>query len=126
MKFYQLGEIKAGKAFYNKEKMQNLISNLFDGTYLISMERIAPKSNVKDYRACYFAKIDILAAEVGETRYSMHEIVKENVVSEMMDELPSLFVPVEATTKALTLEGWTVLLKRLDIWAFTEYNVVLP
>jgi hypothetical protein len=125
MRFHQLATINAGKIAYNKEKMEHLISNLYDGNYLISFQRLEPKSSVKDYRACYFAKIDALGAEVGETRYGMHGLVKDSIIDVMIDEVPQVFLRDEASTKYLTLEGWTILLERLDIWAFTEYNVIL-
>jgi hypothetical protein len=128
MRFYQLGEIKSGKLSYNREKMQHFIEKLDDGTYLMSLQRIEPKSDIKDYRACYFAKIDILKDEVGEGRYDLHELVKENVISVMADEVSEVFLHEEwgLSTRNLTLEGWRIFLERFDLWAFTEYNVILP
>jgi hypothetical protein len=112
----------------DKDKLQFFKDTLYNGNYLISFERIEPQSNVKEYRACYFAKIDRLRYEAGEGRYELHELVKEHVLSPMYEELPSLFYTEEggASTKNLTLTGWSVLLERLDLWAFMEYNTILP
>lgn len=125
MKFYLVADVKEGDIFFNKERHAHIIENLFDGRYIISYQKIDPKSTVKEYRACYFFKIDAIAAEVGETRYVMHEYVKEMIIEQMIDQTPELFTKQLPSTKYLTLEGWVNLLERLDIWAFTEYNVVL-
>jgi hypothetical protein len=126
MKFYQIAE-KEGEAFnYDRSKMRHLIENLRDGRYLISFQELNPQSSVKEYRRCYFAKIDGLRFDSGEDRYSLHEIVKENILAPMYDELPELFEDgSELSTKLLTLEGWPVLLERLDLWAFIEYGAIL-
>jgi hypothetical protein len=125
MKFYQLVQ-KSGDDFtFNRERMMHLISTLFDGHYLISFQRIEPKSTVKDYRACYFSKIDTIAFELGSSRYEVHADVKEIILNRMIEETPELFTRDNASTKYLVLEGWGNLLERLDLWAFTEFNIVL-
>jgi hypothetical protein len=80
MKFHQLSEVKGGKIFFDRDKMKHLIENLYEGQYLISFQRLSPKADVKEFRKCYFAKIDALAFEVGDTRYGVHELVKEYVI----------------------------------------------
>lgn len=125
MKFHQLAELKEGRLSYNKERAKALLENLYEGTYLISFLRLNPKSTIKDYRACYFAKIDAIGAEVGETRYDIHELIKEHVMSKMLDEIPEVFTTEGITTQNLTENGWVVLLEAVDLWAFTEYSIVI-
>lgn len=125
MKFYQLANKRDGVFTFNRDNMRHLIENLFEGQYIISFQRVVPKSNVKEYRACYFAKIDMIASEVGETRYDVHTLVKEHIIEPMLNELPDLFTQNVISTRVLTLSGWVVLLERLDLWAFTEYSVIL-
>lgn len=125
MKFYQIADVQGGEINRNEELHNHLVENLFDGRYLISYLRLSPKSTIKDYRRCYFLKIDTIAAEVGDTRYGIHELVKEYIMEDMMQKTPELFQDEEISTKSLSLEGWIVLLERLDIWAFVEYNIVL-
>jgi hypothetical protein len=105
--------------------MQHLVSNLYDGTYVVSFQHLEPKSSIKEYRACYFSKIDAIGRETGETRYAVHDLVKDYVIEAMKQELPEFFTRDAASTRYLTLEGWVVLLERLDLWAFTEYNIIL-
>lgn len=126
MKFYQLADKQGDDFNYDRERMRNLITNLFPGRYLVSFQRIEPKSNVKDYRACYFAKIDAIRSEIGEERYTVHEFVKEYVIANMAEDVPEVFMKQEViSTRYLTLEGWSILLERLDLWAFTQYNIIL-
>lgn len=125
MKFYTTG-IKAGSIFqFNKENVKHIYDIMFDGRYLVTFQQLNPQSNIKDYRRCYFAKLDALAAEAGEDRYSMHEYVKDQVVSRMLEEMPELFSIAIVSTRSLLLEGWSVLLERLDLWAFIEYGTIL-
>lgn len=100
---------------------------LFDGYYLVSFMRLNPQSDIKEYRACYFAKIDAIASEAGETRYDMHELVKDEIITDMQNLNPELFTDdgVEVSTRYLTPEGWIALLDRLDLWAFVNYNTIL-
>lgn len=125
MKFYQIAEKRDGVMNYNKEKLASLIEFLYDGRYLISFQRINPLSDIKDYRRCYFAKLDALAQDIGEDRYSMHQHVKDQVISRMANEVPEAFTVPVISTRSLTKEGWSVLLERLDLWAFVEYGTVL-
>lgn len=125
MKFYQLADIKDHKLIVNKDKMDALIQILYDGRYLITFQRLDPKSTIKDYRRCYFAKIDALGFETGHTRYEMHALVKDELLSKIIDQLPELVEDEIITTKNLTEESWGVLLEALDLWAFTEYSVIL-
>jgi hypothetical protein len=125
-KFYQI-LTKEGNKYDNHgvKKFAESCEKLFDGTYLVSFMRLRPQSEIKEYRACYFAKIDALAAEAGETRYSMHELIKDEILTDMIDSTPELFTTLETTTKYLTPEGWIALLERLDLWAFVNYNTIL-
>lgn len=125
MKFYQLIDKRDGKIHYDKDKLIHLTDNLFDGRYLVSCQRINPRVTIKDFRACYFAKIDGLAFEVGETRYGVHHIVKDIVLSRMLEELPDLFTEQLVSTRYLSLDGWGNFLERLDLWAYLEYGVIL-
>lgn len=125
MKFYTTG-IKAGSIFqFNRGNIKHIYDIMFDGRYLVTFQQLNPQSNIKDYRRCYFAKLDALAAEAGEDRYSMHEHVKDQVVSRMLEEMPELFSISIVSTRSLLLEGWSVLLERLDLWAFIEYGTIL-
>lgn len=124
-RLYHLAEKRNGQMVYNMEKLKHLISLLFEGKYLISFQRLEPKSTIKDYRSCYFAKLDALARDNGETRYWMHSMVKDEILSSMLEEMPTLFNGDELSTKYLTVEGWVVLLERLDIWAYTTYGTIL-
>ena len=125
-KFYQVltkqGNVCDIKAI---DKIGEACGKLFDGTYLVSFMRLRPQSEIKEYRACYFAKIDAIANDVGDTRYGIHELVKQELITNMVDEAPDLFTDEEVSTKYLTPEGWIALLERLDLWAFTNYNIVL-
>jgi hypothetical protein len=121
-KFYYTAKIVNGKINYHPS-----FENFRDGEYLVGVQLLNPKANVKDYRAAYFAKIDIIKDEVGEDRYSIHNIVKDEVLSDMLEKTPQLFNKIdELSTKNLKLEGWTILLERLDLWTFIEYNIILP
>lgn len=129
MKFHQIVKMAGGKIEYDRERAKRMLEILYDGVYLVSFQRIAPKSTIKDFRAAYFAKIDILADETGHTRYEMHDIVKNYVLSDLAESLPEVIESkgeeFAVSTKGLTIEGWPILLERLDLWAFTEYNVIL-
>jgi len=124
-KFHQLLDKKNGTITYNKENVKNILDILFDGRYLVTLQRIDPKSDVKDYRRCYFAKLDELARDAGEDRYSLHAIIKDQVMLPMMEETPELFADGAISTGSLTLEGWTVFIERFDLWSFTEYGIIL-
>ena len=125
MKFYLNGTKKDGIFHQNHDKLKHLIDNLFDGDYLISFQRINPMSEQAEYRACYFAKIDMLAAEVGETKYPLHNYIKEEVLAPFLHEQPEYFTHPTASTKYLTEAGWAMFLQRFDLWAFTTYGVIL-
>ena len=125
MRFNQIGTKEKGVFSYNKERMNHLTDMLFDGRYLISFQRISPNSTVKQYRGCYFVKIDTIALECGYSRYEIHEEIKDSIISQMIEEIPQVFTAETASTKYLTLEGWMILLERLDLWAFTEFNIIL-
>ncbi len=124
-KLYSVGIHRNGVFENQHPNLQGLLNGLSDGTYLISFQRMAPKADIKDYRACYFAKIQMLGDEVGHTKQEMHEIVKEHVLIKMLNETPALFTELVLTTKALTDEGWIALLEQMDFWAWTEYHVIL-
>lgn len=117
--------VKDGELFYDVEKAEQKKRSLENGKYLFTIEKLEPLSAPKEYRACYFAKIDILKDELGDDRYSVHSLIKEHVLEPMMQELPELFESEEISTKSLLLEGWKPFIQRLDIWAFTEHNVIL-
>lgn len=126
MKFYQLADIaEAGKISFNKEKMNGMLQTLFPGRYLLSFQRLEPKSSIKDYRRCYFAKIDALGSETGHSRYEMHDLVKNHLLTQLLEQIPEIMVNDVISTSSLNEEGWTVLLEALDLWAFTEYSVIL-
>lgn len=129
MKFYQLAKMEGGKIVYDRQRVQNMLDILYDGTYLVSFQRIAPKSTLKELRAAYFAKIDILAYETGHSKYEMHDLVKDNTLRSLVKELPELYEQPkfrkDVSTMGLTDKGWIALLERLDLWAFTEYNIIL-
>lgn len=126
-RFYQIAEKKDGKMLYNKERLSNLESILYEGRYIVTFQRLNPLKTQKEYRACYFAKIDALAFDIGDTRYSLHESVKDIILNKMIEETPEAFNNIipEASTQYLTLEGWIIFLERLDLWAFIEHNVIL-
>lgn len=125
MKFYTIG-VKADGAFrFANENLKHIFDTMFDGRYLVSFQRIDPKSGIKEYRRCYFAKLDALASDAGEDRYSMHELVKEELISRMQEEVPEAFTVPVVSTRSLTEEGWSILLERLDLWAFVQYGTVL-
>lgn len=120
---------------YHYAKDKKGLSGLFQPTllehwpesaYVVSVQRLDPQATIKDYRRCYFAKLDALSKSVGEGRYDLHEMVKEYIIAEMVKELPDLFNVPLASTTAMWDEGWPVLLERLDLWAFLTYEVVLP
>lgn len=126
-KFYHIANKRDGRMIYNKEKLDHLTSILYDGQYLITFQRLEPKSSIKDYRRCYFSKLDALAFEAGDTRYGMHGLIKEHIIEKMIEENPEFFHSVlpEASTTYLNEMGWVNILDRLDLWAFTTYNVIL-
>lgn len=128
MRYYQIfNKSEDGSILFNKDKYEQLLKNLLPGRYLVSFQRLDPKSTLKDYRAAYFAKIDALASELGDTRYSTHEDVKRELFEKMVEETPELFIcalPM-CSTKYLTLEGWQAFIQRLDIWAFINHNIIL-
>lgn len=124
-KFYQIAEKRGDIFIHNVENWKHLVSMLYEGKYLMTLQRLEPKSDIKSYRRCYFAKLDALAAEVGEERYSMHEIIKDNVLSDMIKQTPEAFTLEVTSTKYLTTTGWVILLERLDLWAFLEYGTIL-
>lgn len=88
-------------------------NNLKDGDYIIIVLPCDPQSDIPTYRKVYFAKIDFLGKETGHTKYEMHELVKTHLLDNV-------------STKYLAREGWLMLLERLDLWAFQQYEVVLP
>ena len=102
-----------------------MLQTLFAGRYLITFQRLEPKSSIKDYRRFYFAKIDALGAETGHTRYEMHELVKNHVLTDIGYQLPELTTDGGISTGSLNEEGWVLLLEALDLWAFTEFSVIL-
>jgi hypothetical protein len=126
-KFYQIAE-KKGHQLIHSHTLIKLIENLYEGKYLVSYQLLSPQSDIKDYRRCYFAKIQALGDENGETKHSMHEIVRDEILDKMLKETPEVFIDGSASslsTNSLTLEGWLVLLERLDLWAFMEYGTIL-
>ncbi len=128
-KYYTIG-IKEGGAFkYQHPNMTGVLEGFTDGRYLVSFQRLDPKSEEKDYRGCYFAKVQMLGDEVGHTKYEMHNLIKEHVLTPMVEEIPTIYrearLRKEITTRGLTLEGWSILLERLDFWAWDNYHVIL-
>jgi hypothetical protein len=124
-RFYTLGEKSDGVFKYTQANLASLFEMLFDGKYLITIQGLNPKSSIKDYRACYFAKLDALAADVGETRYDLHEIVKGEILVEMLKNTPELFHTETLSTQQLNEYGWMVFIEQLELWAFTTYGVIL-
>lgn len=114
-----------GDGAFGTSNVVKAFEQLFDGQYLITFQRLNPQSSIREYRRCYFAKIDALAAEVGETRYDIHEIVKDEVLKEMLTNTPQLFYSETLTTNQLTEAGWVVFIEQLELWAFTTYGVIL-
>lgn len=126
MKFNQIADKKDGKFIYDKDRMNKLTATLTEGRYLITIMKLNPLSEIKEYRACYFVKLDTLCKDAGETRYDMHEYVKKEILQSMLDESPQVFDGCKTlSTKCLNKDGWYILLDRLDIWAFINYNVIL-
>ena len=126
-KFYIIADKEGEKMVYNKERLQSLTDMLYEGRYLVSFERLNPMSDIKEYRRCYFSKLDALAFEAGETRYAMHDVVKVEVLQKMIDETPALFnvhLP-ELSTKYLTRDGWVAFIKAVDLFAYVNYGMIL-
>lgn len=117
MKQYKIATAKAGKLFYEE-------LSLIDGRYLLTLQSLNPQAEEKDYRAAYFAKLETLGSEVGETKKDMHEYAKEHVLRPMMLQIPELFDSTELSTKSLSEEAWVIFLQRFDLWAWKEYNVI--
>ena len=120
-------QIKDGKII--DEGWSNVIKNLFDGPYLISFKSMSPQSGVDTYMRLYFLKVDTIAKEVGETRYDVHELAKEYVLADLLDNNPDFMhnngAKRAVSTTRLTEEGWLAYLDALDIWAFVNYNIIL-
>jgi hypothetical protein len=125
MKFYQLADVENKTIVFNKERIQSLSSILDNGKYLVSFQKLQPKSDIKDYRRCYFFKVDTIAFETGHSRYEMHELIKSSLFTDLMEQIPELFIDNTISTRNLTLEGWIVVLAALDLWAFTEYSIII-
>jgi hypothetical protein len=124
--YHQLIRIDNGTPVYNIQAAKNLLKSLSNGEYIVSIRKVDPKSDIKDYRACYFAKLDILRHEVGESKEDLHEIIKQYLLFPLLSEIHDGDENVPTlTTKNLDHKGWAMLLERLDLWAFTEYNVIL-
>jgi len=87
-------------------------TNIEEGKYLIQLTRLNPQKEEKVYRALYFAKLDYLCKEVGEKRYDLHDIIKNLLI--------------QGSTADFTPDDWLVFLETFELWAFTEYNVILP
>lgn len=125
-KYYTIAIKKAEEFAYQHPNIQGVLDGFTDGRYLVSFQRLDPKSEEKDYRACYFAKVQMLGDEVGHTKYEMHELIKEHVLKPMVDGMSELFANEGiVSTTALDLEGWLVFLERLDFWAWDNYHVIL-
>lgn len=127
MKFHQIMDKKDGKLLYDATKFKALTDMLFDGRYLVSFQRLNPLSSTTEYRRCYFAKVDAIAFETGETRYNTHMHLKTEILNKMVEETPKIFtIPMpEPSTGYLSLEGWLVFIERVDIFAFVHYNIIL-
>lgn len=96
--------------------------DLETGNYLISILKLTPQSDLEEYRAAYFAKLDFLCKQVGEKRYDLHNHVKLYVLSELINTDEQ-----ELSTKSLKIpEQWATFLHAFELWCFTNYNVILP
>lgn len=84
-----------------------------DGDYIVSIHPIKPQSDIKTYRRVYFAKITFLAKEVGETKFAMHDMVKDGLLN-------------GGSTQELDEKNWILLFERLDLWAWDNYGIILP
>lgn len=89
-----------------------LFRDSLPGTYLVAITKLDPKSDVNDYRAAYFAKLDFLCREVGEKRYDLHNLVKDGLS--------------ETSTQSFTEEQWTEFLAKFEQWTFITYSIILP
>lgn len=123
---HQTAEIKDGKLAVG-QAWGNMIANMFDGRYLISFTPLNPQSDIKTYMRLYFLKVDIIAKEVGEDRYQVHEYAKEYILHDMAENNPELFEKVidRISTVNLTEQGWIAYIDAFDIWAFINYNIIL-
>ena len=120
-------QIKGGFLQIPDRLAQFITNNLQDGNYILSLESRIARSTEKEYRGCYFSKLEFLAREVGENKKELHEIIKNEVLDLMYTEVPEMFIKENIiSTTNLTLDGWLQYIERLDLWSYLEYGVVLP
>lgn len=101
------------------EKLNKLYAFIKNGVYLVTFQHLNPKSDEDTYRAVYFQKLSFIAEQTGHTKPDMHEIVKENLIQK-------LYQKDSVSKGSLTLEEWVGLLQSIDIWAFQNYEIILP
>jgi hypothetical protein len=90
-----------------------------DGSYFVTIQHLNPKADETTYRNAYFAKLQLLATETGHNKQDMHEIIKQHLILE-------LYKKDSVAKGSLTLEEWVGLLQAIDLWAFQNYEVILP
>ena len=89
-----------------------LVSKLEHGNYIVSIVKDREPKTLEEYRAEYFAKRDILAADTGNSKKDIHEEAKRMFLGGL-------------TTKTLTEDGWKKFINQFKEWAFEHFGCYL-
>lgn len=105
---------KNGLVILDTDEFNKLAGLLDDGRYLLTMLQIREPKTIDEYRAEYFAKRDVVAAETGNSKADIHNMAKGWLLTDGM-----------TSTKELDIEGWKAFLQNFKEWAFEFLNVYL-
>ena len=114
------GTIKDGKfKIDNPEKYQQYISQLKDGRYKISVQRICNKRSTNQ-NSLYWVWMSILGNEIGEDAEDMHCTFKSMYLVDRSKK-----IPIVKSTTSLSVLDFGEYMNKIDRWASTN-GYLLP
>lgn len=104
--------VDKGKIALGQEKLDEVVSHLNSGEYIVSFHLLFPKTP-EEWKKYYFLLRDILYedGETGYTKTELHEIGKATIGVE--------------STKGFTSEQWQQYVQDFKDWAFESFECYL-
>jgi hypothetical protein len=99
-----------GKPTNGVPQLNKYLSTL-NGNYTFDIQEENTLTTIKECRAAYFTKVDIVQKHSGDERYDIHEAFKAHQGI--------------GSTKEFTVTDWRNLIKNFQIYVFENYDIVI-